>query len=353
MPLANARQTPSATEGSSPPVQARTTTGAAHIVAPARLHLGFLDLNGGLGRRFGSIGLAIDQPCTDLILTRSPTLSAYGPDNERALAALERFVTALSLDRSYRVDIQSAIPPHSGLGSGTQLALAVGAALAVLEGLNHGPDTLGEMVNRGARSAIGIASFTDGGFIVDGGRGSQAKAPPILMRTAFPDTWRILLILDRSAAGVHGEAETKAFSTLAPLPEVAAGHVCRLVLMQLVPGMIESDIAIFGAAISEIQSIIGGHFAAAQGGPWTSAAVGRIAGALKSAGAYGIGQSSWGPTGFAFAPTQEIACRLYESVIEDARAEGLEILIGRGRNRGASVERITNTKTERHEGEQA
>ncbi|MEE8531411.1 MAG: hypothetical protein V3S34_04280, partial [Hyphomicrobium sp.] len=86
--------------------------------------------------------------------------------------------------------------------------------------------------------------------------------------------------------------------------------------------------------------------------PWTSAAVGRIAEALKTAGAYGIGQSSWGPTGFAFAPTQEIADRLYESVIENARGEGLEILIGRGRNRGASVERIMNTNSESPEGGQ-
>ncbi|MGI9403808.1 MAG: beta-ribofuranosylaminobenzene 5'-phosphate synthase family protein [Hyphomicrobium sp.] len=335
-------------------MQARAVTGAVRVVAPARLHLGFLDLNGGLGRRFGSIGLAVDQPRTDLILARSPASSADGPDNKRALAALARFTAALSLNSSYRVDIQSAIPAHSGLGSGTQLALAVGSALAALEGFDHSPAALGELVDRGARSAIGMASFTDGGFIVDGGRGSAARPPPILMRTAFPEAWRILLILDARTTGVHGEAETQAFAALPPLPETAASHVCRLVLMQLVPGLVESDIADFGAAVGEIQSIIGGHFATAQGGShWTSAAVGRIAEALKKAGAYGIGQSSWGPTGFAFAPTQEIADRLYESVIEGARAEGLEILIGRGRNRGASVEWITSTQSERYEGEQA
>jgi len=350
MPLADATQTPSAGAQGSPQMRARATEGAVRVVAPARLHLGFLDLNGGLGRRFGSIGLAIDQPRTELTLARSPRSSADGPDSKRALAALERFVATLSLDTSYRIDIRSAIPPHSGLGSGTQLALAVGSALAALEGFDHSPTALGEIVDRGARSAIGMASFKDGGFIVDGGRGPEAKPPPILMRATFPDAWRILLILDRRTAGVHGEAETEAFATLPPLSDVEAAHVCRLVLMQLAPALIESDIAIFGGAVSEIQSIVGGHFAAAQGGSWTSAAVGRIAEALKMAGAYGIGQSSWGPTGFAFAPTQEIADRLYESVIEDARAEGLEILIGRGRNRGASIERIMKTQSEMYEG---
>jgi beta-RFAP synthase len=353
MPLASASQTPSVAEGSSPSKQTHETAGAVRVIAPARLHLGFLDLNGGLGRQFGSIGLAIDQPRTDLIVSRGPASRANGPDSERALAALARFTAALSLDTSYRVDIQSAIPPHAGLGSGTQLALAVGSALAALEGFDHNPAALGELVDRGARSAIGMAAFANGGFIVDGGRGPEDKPPPILMRTAFPEAWRILLILDGRTTGVHGEAETQAFAALPPLPDTAAAHVCRLVLMQLVPGLIESDIAIFGAAVSEIQSIVGGHFAAAQGGSaWTSAAVGRIAEALKNAGAYGIGQSSWGPTGFAFAPTQEISDRLYESVIEDARGEGLEVLIGRGRNRGASVERITNTQSERYEGEQ-
>ena len=75
----------------------------------------------------------------------------------------------------------------------------------------------------------------------------------------------------------------------------------------------EADIATFGSALTEIQTIIGSHFAAAQGGLWTSPAVGRIAQQLKAAGAYGIGQSSWGPTGFAFAASKEIADRLYDS----------------------------------------
>ncbi|MFD0935973.1 GHMP kinase, partial [Methylobacterium trifolii] len=39
---------------------------AVEVEAPARLHFGFLDLHGGLGRRFGSIGLAIDAPAVRL-----------------------------------------------------------------------------------------------------------------------------------------------------------------------------------------------------------------------------------------------------------------------------------------------
>jgi beta-ribofuranosylaminobenzene 5'-phosphate synthase len=337
MPLADATQT------GAPAQRARAHPGAVRVVAPARLHLGFLDLNGGLGRMFGSIGLAVDVPLTELVLRRSRTFKGEGPDHARAVAMLHRIVDAYSLDGAYEVNVTSAIPPHAGLGSGTQLALAAGAALMALEGIDYSPSRLGEIVDRGARSAIGMAAFEQGGFIVDGGRGALDRAPPILIRVEFPTAWRALLVLDAHTAGVHGEAETKAFATLPPMPEELAAKLCRLVLMQLVPGLAEADMQAFGDALTEIQRIVGGHFAAAQGGsPWASPAVGRIVEALRRNGAYGIGQSSWGPTGFAFAPTQEIADRLYDSSIGLARAEGLEIVIAEGRNRGASVEKIAS-----------
>jgi beta-RFAP synthase len=343
MPLADATQTEPPAKGSPAPERG-PSTGAVRVVAPARLHLGFLDLNGGLGRMFGSIGLAIDVPCTSLVLQRSEAFSAHGPEHERARETLRRFTSSLSLNGAYEIRLTSTIPAHAGLGSGTQLALAIGTALMTLEGIELTPTRLGELVDRGARSAIGMAAFESGGFIVDGGRGKLDRAPPILVRSDFPSAWRALLVMDAQTAGVHGDAETKAFAALQPLSESAAAEVCRLVLMQLVPGVMETDIDAFGAALTEIQSIVGGHFAAAQGGtPWTSPAVGRIVKKLKNAGAYGIGQSSWGPTGFAFAPSQEIATRLYDSSIEAARAEGLEIIIAAGRNRGASVEWVSGT----------
>jgi beta-RFAP synthase len=337
MPLADATQT------EAPADRLRGHPGTVRVVAPARLHLGFLDLNGGLGRMFGSIGLAVDVPRTELVLRRSRAFKGEGPDNARAVAMLRRIADAYSLDGAYEANVTSAIPPHAGLGSGTQLALAAGAALMALEGIDYSPSRLGEIVDRGARSAIGMAAFEEGGFIVDGGRGTLDRSPPILIRAEFPAAWRALLVLDAHTAGVHGEAETKAFATLPPMPEVQAGKLCRRVLMQLVPGLAEADIQAFGDALTEIQRIVGAHFATAQGGsPWASPAVGRVVESLRRNGAYGIGQSSWGPTGFAFAPSQEIAARLYDSSIEVARAEGLEIVIAEGRNRGASVEKIAS-----------
>jgi predicted sugar kinase len=112
-----------------------------------------------------------------------------------------------------------------------------------------------------------------------------------------------------------------------------------LILMQLLPALHEADITAFGAALTEIQKIVGGHFAAAQGGsPWSSRAVGRLTERLGATGAVGIGQSSWGPTGFAFVENDAAAARLYSTFVEEATAQGLEILLVRGRNRGATIE---------------
>ncbi|MFM7084077.1 MAG: GHMP kinase, partial [Hyphomicrobium sp.] len=62
---------------------------AAHVTAPARLHLGFIDLNGSLGRKYGSIGLALNAPRTKLVLSNAERYSAIGEDSVRALKILE------------------------------------------------------------------------------------------------------------------------------------------------------------------------------------------------------------------------------------------------------------------------
>lgn len=308
------------------------------VLAPARLHLGFLDLNGSLGRRYGSLGLAIDEPLTEIRLTRAEASSAAGPEQARALPLLQTFAATFAPGESFSLDVRRAIPAHAGLGSGTQLALAIGRGVLELSGAMRRSDELGTLVERGARSAIGITAFEQGGFIIDGGRSSRPDAPPLTVRHPFPEAWRIMLVLDPAETGVHGEKETRAFNALPEFPEAHAGRLCRLTLMRLLPGLVEENLDEFGSAVAEIQAIVGAHFAAAQGGaPWSSAAVGRIVKSLGELGATGLGQSSWGPTGFAFVPTEAAARRLYSSLVEEAKAEGLILAIARGRNTGATI----------------
>ncbi|TAL78081.1 MAG: GHMP kinase, partial [Beijerinckiaceae bacterium] len=51
---------------------------SVRVETSARLHLGFLDLNGGAGRKFGSLGLALDGPVTELTIRRSDAPGVEG-----------------------------------------------------------------------------------------------------------------------------------------------------------------------------------------------------------------------------------------------------------------------------------
>jgi beta-ribofuranosylaminobenzene 5'-phosphate synthase len=308
------------------------------VQVPARLHLGFLDLAGGLGRRFGSIGLAINGPKTSITICAAPQMRLTGPERERIGSHVETMRHALGLAGAYDVRINEVVPAHVGFGSGTALALAVAAALRRLHGLPLDVARDAVRLGRGARSGVGIGLFERGGLVVDGGRGSAGTAAPIVSRMPFPEPWRILLVLDPHRQGVHGPDERDIFSELPPFSDRDAGHLCRLVLMQALPALAEGDIAGFGSAIKGIQGCIGDYFAPLQGGSrFSSPAVAEALDLLEREGAVGIGQSSWGPTGFAFAPSAEAAERLLARARRDPRCRNLELRTYSGLNRGADI----------------
>lgn len=308
------------------------------IEAPARLHMGFLDMGGSLGRRFGSIGVGLDEIHTRLTAETAPVLDVTGPDAERAQRCAERLSEQLGRALPARIIIEQAIPGHAGLGSGTQMALAVGTALARLHRLNLSPAEIATITGRGARSGIGIAAFLDGGLVLDAGRGQQTGIPPVIARLPFPMDWRFLVVLDHEHVGLHGKQEKEAFSALPTFPEHEAARLCHLLLMRGLPALIEGDIEAFGAVISTLQAVVGDHFAPAQGGRYTSRAVGDAMTFLADAGAVGAGQSSWGPTGFCLVENPDKA-EVLRSRAEKAFAAGsrLQFLIGTPRKRGADI----------------
>ncbi|MBV9590970.1 MAG: GHMP kinase [Hyphomicrobiales bacterium] len=309
------------------------------ISAAARLHLGFLDLNGGLGRRFGSIGVAIDGPITRLSLRHARQPRAHGPDSERASVHLAVLARRFGTTNFYALHIHEAIPAHTGLGSGTTLALAVAEAFRRLEGLRNDWREDIRTLARGQRSGIGIAVFRNGGFVVDGGRGPETVEPPITTRLPFPRNWRILLLQDASTHGIHGDQERAAFSALAAFDEAEADRICRLVLMQLLPALAEERIVPFGEAVRSIQERLGDYFAPVQRGRrFASPTVSAALDILRREGAHGVGQSSWGPTGFAFSENLAMAERLEEVLRREGFARSLDISIRRGVNRGARID---------------
>jgi len=290
---------------------------AITISASARLHLGFIDPNGSLGRAFGSIGLVIDGHDTRLTARlqqgnqRTPHIE--GTTTQAQHDRIETYLKQLHVTQPIDIEVHETPRAHTGLGSGTQLALALGTAVARVSGHDIGTAEIARILGRGARSGIGIHGFEHGGLIVDGGRkdghSSAATLPPLLARQSFPDAWRVLLIDDTSREGLHGDEEKRGLASLAPFPAALAAHLSHLVLMRILPAVAEHDFDTFASAIGDMQQTIGEYFAPVQGGVFASPAVARALEAVAAEQKAGIGQTSWGPVGFAFVESAEHAER--------------------------------------------
>ena len=87
----------------------------------------------------------------------------------------------------------------------------------------------------------------------------------------------------------------------------------------LLPAIVERDLAEFGAALSELQRLVGESFAPVQGGTFHPRA-GPLVEALLRLGAAGAGQSSWGPAVYGIVGSEEqareIAARLDTDHVE-------------------------------------
>jgi beta-RFAP synthase len=312
---------------------------AVFVEAPARLHFGVLDLRGSLGRWFGGIGAAAPETSLLLSASRADTLLSTGEDAERATAFAQRFLSHHGIRGGARLHVHRALPAHAGLGSGTQLALAVARALAELYDVASDAPSLAHAVGRAARSAIGTWIFAGGGLVVEGGRrrGSE-ECGPLIARLPFPSSWRCVVAVPHASPGISGAAEAAAFAQLPPPPEREVERIAYLVLLALLPAVAENDIATFGAALSEIQEITGRWFAPAQGGTFAPGPSASLVQGMKEWGAAGVGQSSWGPAVYGIVEgadaAAELAARTRAAL--DAQSGGL-VLEGPFRSTGARV----------------
>ena len=306
----------------------------ATVTTTARLHFGFLDPSGKGSRPFGSFGLSLDRPRTRLTLRQAATTAVSGPEAERAQRYLEEIAERCGVAQDYELRVAEAIPPHAGLGSGTQLALAVGTALAALEGVALNPAEIAAELGRGARSGIGIATFAQGGLVLDGGP-AQKGLPPLIRRLPFPETWRVILIFDEQVVGLSGLDEISAFQTLPAFPDAQTEDLGRRVRTGLA-AVEDHDFPGFCDQVGALQVAMGAYFGALQGGMFVSQGVGEAIAWLRHQGLSGLGQSSWGPTGFAFVPSEAEGQALLAQLQERAGA-GLRFELAQGRNDGAEI----------------
>jgi beta-RFAP synthase len=313
------------------------------VTCPARLHFGLLGRAGGRGARFGSLGLAIEEPRLVIEAEPAEALAAEGPQAERALAAARQFLAAAPASprgdrRGARIVVREAIPEHVGLGSGTQMALAVAAALSRLHGLPGDVPEWCAALDRGRRSGVGAHAFRLGGFLLDAGRAEGAPPPPpLVFRQPFPEEWGILTVLPRAARGASGTREERLFDALPVPPDGLLERLSGWILMHLLPALLERDARAFGAALVKVQEGVGRCFEEVQGGLYHPQALPLVRW-LRGAGALGVGQSSWGPCVYAFAPDRGAAEALARRFASEGPGAGeCDVLLLRPRNRGAEI----------------
>jgi beta-ribofuranosylaminobenzene 5'-phosphate synthase len=283
-----------------------------HLRTPSRLHFGLLAWGDSLPRRFGGVGLMIDHPGLELSAVEASHWSAEGPLADRALKVATSVAARLAAEgiepRPLALKIHRAPPEHVGLGTGTQLSLAVARCVAAAAGLTGlTAARLAPLAGRGLRSGIGLHGFDRGGLVVDGGHrpGADPPVPPLLGRYEFPAEWSILVVIPPLHGGLHGIDESRAFATLPPFSDRLIDRLCRLVLLGLLPAVAEQDLPAFGAALEEMQHKIGESFAPAQGGLYAHESLATIVAWLRTQGLQGVGQSSWGPTLYGFLQADE------------------------------------------------
>jgi beta-ribofuranosylaminobenzene 5'-phosphate synthase len=286
----------------------------------SRLHFGLFNLGQG-PRRFGGVGLIIEDPATTVTVQSAAAWSATGPLADRALAFARLMTTAPQAIR-----VERAAPEHVGLGTGTQLALAVGKAIC--------PDVdateLATRLGRGQRSAVGTHGFQLGGFIVEGGKETETVSP-LVERCAFPEDWRIVLIGPGTDQGLHGGPERRAFEELKR--QEASAELDQLVMHILLPALVGRDLQTFGEALHDFNRRVGERFAPVQGGPYARP---EWVDFLRRQGVRGVGQSSWGPTLFAVTEADR-AEPLRQSLQAHFGLGEHDVWVTKARNRGATL----------------
>ncbi|WP_456418923.1 beta-ribofuranosylaminobenzene 5'-phosphate synthase [Methanocaldococcus infernus] len=311
------------------------------IISPSRIHMGLIDLNGSIGRVDGGVGLALEKPSLEIEGKEDEDI-VIECDNEnikrRAYKVASTILNHIG-ERGVYLKINSYFPQHSGLGSGTQIALSVGTLIAKIYGRELDPYEIAKLTGRGGTSGIGIGAFKYGGFLIDGGHSFKEKGSfkpssaslgvkpaPIIFRHDFP--WDLILIIPEGKH-VHGQKEVDIFKKYCPIPLEEVRELCHLILMKLMPSIVEKNFEDFGEVINRMQ-FLGFKRVELE---LQSEVVKDLIINLQSVAYSGL--SSFGPTVYAFGDKKEIVS-IAKEILDKFQISG-NIIETRANNEGYKI----------------
>lgn len=325
---------------------------AVEVRTAGRLHLGMISFGNPAVPSFGGVGVMVEGLGVTVRVARADGFRATGPLAERALAFARQCGQAWSLgDAGCVIDVLAAPRSHVGLGSGTQLALAVAAGVRALfvEADRPCRETgfmadeslaLAAAVGRGRRSCVGIYGFAGGGLIAEAGRREddrRVRFSPLVARVMLPEAWRCVMIVRKDCQGLHGEAEKQAFARLPPVPAEISTELSRIAASELVPAAEQKDFARFSDAVYRYGRLAGRPFETESAALSFHEAIGRLIDQLGDLGVRGAAQSSWGPAVMACCESKESAARLVDELARVGLDADHDLAVASFDRHGASI----------------
>ncbi|TWU22809.1 hypothetical protein [Bythopirellula polymerisocia] len=312
------------------------------VRTPCRLHFGLTSMGHCRNRpQFGGVGVMVDVPGVQLEIVPARCFQIEGPLRERVALFTQSVFRQFqfSCPPELLLKVISAPREHTGLGVGSQLALAVAAGLAESLGLPwRDPMRLCQLTGRGRRSAVGTYGFLMGGLIVDGGHLPQELLGRLAFQKSIPEEWQFILLSPPKLTGRSGKEEESAIANLPPVSERLTEELEKIVMSEIVPALQANNFEDFAQSIYHFGCLAGNCFSAAQGGTFSSPATANLVSWLRENEFLGVGQSSWGPTVFVITPNGHEAERLKLAVAAHETYREYEIQAGPAANTGVRIE---------------
>ena len=328
------------------------------VTTPCRIHLSLIDENGYTGRVDGGIGLMLDRP--NVIFEATNHAEEFKIEahryyresieviNEQASKIFKAFNIS---NKNFHFNLKRYFPSHVGLGSKTQLSLAIAVAITKLKNIN---DTslidLTKLVNRGGTSGIGWRGFEKGGFIVDAGHefgkgkeketflpssASKEANPAItILRYPVPEHWRFVLVIPNVKKGAYGDEEVSIFQSHAPILKEEVNEVSHQILMKIVPGIIKKDLECFGEGLKRIQNIGFKKIEISL----QHEIVKKTLAFFEDYGVKAYGMSSFGPSVVGIVESDDEANKLLKAAQMRVNGAGGHIYLCKPNNHGAKIE---------------
>ncbi len=294
----------------------------------------------------------IDEPRTIIQASPAERFTIAGQQLTTCRTAAERWFNSLgvaqqlnvtSLDQlPVQLTTQQLPPRHSGLGSGTQIALTTATALnRFFELPAPAIEELSVAMGRAQRSAIGSYGFVEGGFLVDQGKTANQPMAALDFQIDFPTDWPVVLMFPDQPSGLAGDQEQAAFDQIPATTEAEHAAMQNIVQTQIVPSLVQRNYEQFAAALFDFGHRSGLYFQSVQGGPYNGAAVQALIDHTRSQAVPATGQTSWGPCVFAITKDAPTAQSLATSV-QATFGDTCQVRITTADNSGVKINNVAN-----------